>query len=244
MDITADNSLPAPTPELNNALAPAARRFSVALILSIGAMWFFTAIAHDVAKGTTYRTDEKILKFLAKHQTPQFRKIMRLVSIMAGPYFQSSFGLSWIAYFIAVKRFWPDGVSMSIAGTGGVGLIVGLKRLFHRPRPQVIYDRLGYSFPSGHSFFALVIYAMACYWMARDKHPKHQKLLWSITSTMIFLVGFSRVDLGEHYPSDVVAGYAVGLPWLWACLAIPSTFHRNGRDLSPREAAETPAFTL
>jgi membrane-associated phospholipid phosphatase len=230
--------------DLGQALVPAARRLSAALLLSIVAMWFFVVIAHDVMHGTTIGIDRRILAYCGAIHSPIFHATMLGISIMAGPIFQSVFWLFWVAWFIIKKRFWPDGFSMLVAGAGGLLIIVGLKYLFRRPRPQVIYDHLGYSFPSGHSFFALVVYSMAGYWITRDLHSKHQRLIWAAISIVIFLVGFSRVALGEHFPSDVVAGFAIGLPWLWACLALPTTFHKNGRDLSAHEVAQSPQSIL
>jgi membrane-associated phospholipid phosphatase len=101
----------------------------------------------------------------------------------------------------------------------------------------VIFAHLGYSFPSGHSFFALVVYGMLAYWLTRDAPRRARRWGWALAVGLILLVGFSRVFLGEHYPSDVAAGYAVALPWLWGCLALPTAFHRGGRDVSTQEAA-------
>ncbi len=142
-----------------------------------------------------------------------------------------------VAGFALKRRFFPDGLAMLIAGVGGVALIVGLKTLFQRPRPAEIFEHLGYSFPSGHSFFALVVYGMLAYWLTRDMAPRPKGLVWSVAVAAIFLVGFLRVFLSEHFPSDVAGGFAVAVPWLWGCLALPRAFHKHGRDLSPREAA-------
>jgi uncharacterized membrane protein YkvA (DUF1232 family) len=119
-----------------------------------------------------------------------------------------------------------------VAGVGGVGVVSGLKYLFHRPRPDAVFDVLGYSFPSGHSFFALVVYGFLAYVLTRDMVGRRKEWIWLACVLAILLVGFSRVFLGEHYPSDVVAGFAVGLPWLWGCLALPTAFRRNGHKLS------------
>jgi membrane-associated phospholipid phosphatase len=133
------------------------------------------------------------------------------------------------------RRFWPDGLTMLLAGVGGGGLMYALKRLFHRPRPEAIFDELGYSFPSGHSFFAVTLYCMLAYWLARDAPPRQRFWIWTIAVTATLLMGFSRIYLGEHFPSDVAAGFAIGIPWIWGCLALPHAFHRRGRDVSPEE---------
>jgi membrane-associated phospholipid phosphatase len=123
-----------------------------------------------------------------------------------------------------------------LADVGGLGVIIGLKRLFQRPRPEEVFSHLGYSFPSGHSFFAVVVYGLLAHLLARDANPRQRRLIWISTTAAIFLVGFSRIFVGEHFPSDVAAGFAVAIPWLWGCLAIPQAFHRRGRrDVTPDE---------
>jgi membrane-associated phospholipid phosphatase len=77
------------------------------------------------------------------------------------------------------------------------------------------------SFPSGHAFFSLTIYGMLAYLLSRDAPPRRRRQRWGATVVAILLVGFSRVFLGVHFPSDVVAGFLVALPWLWDCLALP-----------------------
>jgi membrane-associated phospholipid phosphatase len=74
---------------------------------------------------------------------------------------------------------------------------------------------------SGHAFFALTIYGMLAYLLSRDAPPRRRWQYWGATLMVILLVGFSRVFLGVHYPSDVVAGFLVALPWLWGCPALP-----------------------
>jgi hypothetical protein len=59
------------------------------------------------------------------------------------------------------------------------------------------------------------------YLLSRDAPPRRRRQYWGATVVVILLVGFSRVFLGVHYPSDVVAGFLVALPWLWGCLALP-----------------------
>jgi undecaprenyl-diphosphatase len=219
------------------AFAPIVARLTLAIGFAIAAMFLFITLAHEEAEGSTRRFDSAVLAFFHAHQTPWLHALMHDASWLAGPVPQSTVLVLGVLGFALAGRFWPDGLTLLVAGIGGAGLIVGLKRLFHRPRPEVIFAHLGYSFPSGHSFFALVVYGMLAYWLTRDAPPRARWWGWTLAVTLILLVGFSRVFLGEHYPSDVAAGYAVALPWLWGCLALPTAFHRGGRDVSTREAA-------
>jgi uncharacterized membrane protein YkvA (DUF1232 family) len=79
---------------------------------------------------------------------------------------------------------------------------------------------------------------MVAYWLARDAPPRRQRWIWGIAIAGTLLMGFSRIYLGEHYPSDVAAAFAVGIPWVWGCLALPTAFHRGGRDITPEERRE------
>jgi len=108
------------------------------------------------------------------HQSLGLHVLMHAASWLAGPIPQSVVLVLGILGFTLAGRFWPDGLTMLVSGVGGAGLIVGLKQLFHRPRPEVIFAHLGYSFPSGHSFFALVVYGMLAYWLTRDAPPRRR----------------------------------------------------------------------
>jgi undecaprenyl-diphosphatase len=219
----------------------AARRLTLAALFALAALWAFVWIAHELSEPDTRRFDTSVITFFQTHQTPPFHALMTGVSWLAGPYFQPFVVAAAVLGFALARRFFPDGLSLLVAGLGGAGLIVLLKHLFHRPRPSEIFSNLGYSFPSGHSFFAVVVYGMLAYWLARDLPPRRKRLTWTFAVLGILLVGFSRVFLGQHFPSDVAAGFAVGVPWLWGCLALPTAFHRAGRDLSPGQAAATVA---
>lgn len=211
-------------------------QLTLAALFALASLFVFVKIAHEMTEAGTLRFDRSVLHFFHTHSTPLFHALMKGVSWLAvlGP--QSVLVVLVVLYFATKRRFFPDGAALLLAGIGGAGLITGLKALFHRARPEVIYDRLGYSFPSGHSFFSLVLYGMLAYWLVRDLPPRRRRWAWGFAVFAIALVGFSRVFLGEHYPSDVAAGFAVAVPWLWGCLALPAAFHRRGRDVSPQEA--------
>ncbi len=96
-----------------------------------------------------------------------------------------------------------------------------LKGLIHRPRPLIspLVEQSGYGFPSGHAMNAVVFYSAVAFFLFRLMKKNGLRLLVILAAAgIIILTGFSRVYLGVHYPSDVVAGYLVGAWWLAVAL--------------------------
>ncbi|MBO1512202.1 phosphatase PAP2 family protein [Metabacillus bambusae] len=92
-----------------------------------------------------------------------------------------------------------------------------LKEQFLRERPSfnAVYEALHYSFPSGHSMNSMAIYSFICYLLIRylSNTNKQKKTLLISTITLIFLIGLSRIYLGVHYFTDVIAGFSAGFAW-------------------------------
>lgn len=99
-----------------------------------------------------------------------------------------------------------------------IGLITLLmKNIFVRIRPNhlmIIFEE-GYSFPSGHSSSSMAFYGLIAYFIYKSNLVKNKKILFiSLLLILIFLIGISRIYLGVHYPSDVLAGFMVGIIYL------------------------------
>ncbi len=96
---------------------------------------------------------------------------------------------------------------------------VVVKLLVHRPRPQ-LWDHVrefSFSFPSGHSLRSVVIYGILAFLIGR--HNPHLKLVtWMFYGVFVGLIGFSRLYLGVHWPSDVLASWIIAATMLWAAL--------------------------
>jgi membrane-associated phospholipid phosphatase len=114
-------------------------------------------------------------------------------------------GLIWLAVLIG-GGLWVD----------------GLKNTFDRPRPpynSVFTTERSYSFPSGHAAASTVAYGMLAYCLALRWRTRRRRLaLLFGTGALVLLIGFSRLYLGVHYLSDVLAGYALALAWLSLCI--------------------------
>jgi len=130
--------------------------------------------------------------------------------------------------FLAFKRFWPDLVCL-VAGTGGILVIVDrlLKPWFDRPRPDAsLLELSGRSFPSGHAAGSVVFYFMSCTLLAAH-YPRLRRPLFVLSSLWVALVWLSTLYCRAHWPSDILAGAAVGYVWLSFCLAGFTVWERH-----------------
>jgi undecaprenyl-diphosphatase len=128
--------------------------------------------------------------------------------------------LSVVGYLMLARRF--HALVLVLAATlGGWGLSTALKDLFGRPRPSIVphLTHVGSaSFPSGHAMLSAIIYLTLGALLARLVARRSLKLYFILVAVIVsLLVGSTRIYLGVHYPSDVLAGWAAGLVWAVAC---------------------------
>jgi len=123
-----------------------------------------------------------------------------------------------ISGYLWIKRFRVWVLTLMLTVFGGMLLNFLLKHVFVRPRPYFENPLLtftSYSFPSGHTMMATVFYGTLCVLVAsRVRHWRWRVVAIAVAGFMILLVGFSRIYLGAHYLSDVLAAIAEGLAWL------------------------------
>ncbi len=114
-------------------------------------------------------------------------------------------------------------VLLVVASAGGEILDQILKAIFRRPRPEAFFgypDPIGFSFPSGHSVASCCFYGVTAAILAsRIPSRAGKAAVWAAASSVVLAVGTSRVYLGVHYPSDVLAGYAAAVVWVAAVRA-------------------------
>ena len=135
------------------------------------------------------------------------------------------------AGFLAARRAWYWLLALVLAVPGGMLLNVLLKYTFQRARPhfdEPLLSLATYSFPSGHTLGATVLYGMLAAWAFSNTRRRPLRLLAVVAAaSMIVLVALSRVYLGAHYLSDVLAAFAEGCAWLAICITAVSTLRRR-----------------
>lgn len=188
-------------------------------LLAMLALWGFAEIAEEVLEPESLMLDRQILLTLQDWHTPLLNQIMIGVTFFGNP---NVLGVLAVVTALVLLYFRKrsEATTLIIAALGASGLNLWLKDLFARARPQLweqIVDVQLYSFPSGHAMISLVVYGMMAYVLAID-FPQWRNAITLTLIPLILAIGFSRLYLGVHYPTDVIAGYAAGFVWLIACV--------------------------
>lgn len=174
-----------------------------------------------LSSGILYQNglDESILLGLQKLQHPLLDTLMKGITFLGEPLVVLSICSALSINFWRNQRH-REATALTTATVGAVGLNVFLKELFRRARPTLwdyIVNVGHYSFPSGHAMVSTAVYGCIGYILARE-FPQWRTQILGSTTIVILAIGLSRLYLGVHWPTDVLAGYAVGLLWLIVCI--------------------------
>lgn len=204
---------------------PEIAKQSVTMLLALGvavlALFFFGWLAEEMLENETQHFDTVVREAVHTVASPAMTAFFRFMSNAAGPvalfcYSAATAGvLLWLG-------FRTSSALMAIMMVGGGALDVALKQGFHRARPVPYFGLTAppnYSFPSGHSLMSLCFFGTAAYLISVHIESRQARIAVRVLAGILtLLVGLSRIYLGVHYPSDVVAGFAAGLVWLTAVI--------------------------
>jgi undecaprenyl-diphosphatase len=214
------------------------------VLLAVAGAWAFVLIAGAVSEGSTQKLDERIMRGLrdaADISVPRgpawLPEAMRDVTALGSSAVLVIFTLT-VACALVVRRQLHALLLLLASTVGGVVLIVDLKAFFSRPRPDLalrLTEVGSTSFPSGHATESAVIYLTLAVLLSRMVAARALKLYFvAVALAFSFLVGLSRVYLGVHYPSDVLAGWTVGLAWAVLCWWVASYLQGRGTVEPPK----------
>jgi undecaprenyl-diphosphatase len=203
-------------------------------ILAMG----FLRLADKVMAGKTNEIDERILKGLRHPENPAIPigpgwladTAQDLTAMGGGPNLSLITGVV-IGFLALNRRFRAAGFLVISLGSG---MIISrlLKDFFVRPRPTVVPKLTHFdpgSFPSGHSMLSALVYLTLGSILSRMAASKVAKAYFlSVAIALSVLVGLSRMYLGVHYPSDVLAGWAAGSVWAGFCAQAARWLQRRG----------------
>lgn len=168
--------------------------------------------------------DRSILYFMYQHRAHDFTVAATFLAHMGSPPVIAGLALASAILGIFWRKVRGAAWTLPIAIIGAGIIIQGVKLVIKRPRPSFFAPLLhesGFSFPSGHSLIAMVVYGLLGYFALHlCKNPAARLAVRIVTVLVVVAIGTSRVYVGVHYPTDVLAGWIAGVPWLIACLGL------------------------
>lgn len=197
--------------------------FTVWVALSAAGLLFFLGLAEDVLSRDPFvAADVRIMNLVAALRSMPTARVMLFFTYLGNWQIIVSSGAAVLVLLLLSQRR-RMALFLTGAVAGGELLYAVMKMLFHRTRPDLgfsLITRNGYAFPSGHAVMSVVFYGILGFFLWKiAARGWHKALILIGTAALIFLIGLSRVYLGAHWPSDVLAGWAVGLAFLALFLA-------------------------
>ena len=197
-------------------------RLTLSALALVGASWLFGSVAEDVVTGDRLTAlDVLVADWLHAHATPVLTGFLTVVTHAHDPTAILGFTVVAAAFLLARRDgYWLAALIVVVP----VGMLVNvmMKHAFHRMRPHFDDPLLvltTFSFPSGHVAGATLLYGvLAAYLYGRVTEWRPRLVIALLALASVVTVAFSRLYLGVHYLSDVVAAFAEGLAWLILCL--------------------------
>jgi len=227
------------------------RRTELPLLLGFGfvaaMLMVFAGLADEMLEGDTHDLDRALLLSLrnpADLSDPLgpgwFEEMVRDFTAFGSTGPLVFIALAAFCYLLLLKKY-RTAVLLFVAVGGGQMISSLLKIGFDRPRPDLVPHGMSVytgSFPSGHAMMAAVTYLTLAALLSRTAEHRRQQLFLLLAAILLtILVGFSRVYLGVHWPSDVLGGWIAGSAWAALCWSIALLLQRRGEIEKPGETA-------
>ena len=210
----------------------------VGVLIPVAGALAFIALADNVMEGRTRHVDERVVRALRRADDPStpigpnwLPEVGRDVTALGGVSLIVLVTGVVSGYLLLERKYAATGFTLA-ATCSGFALGAVLKHLYQRPRPSVVPHLMHAdysSFPSGHSMMSAVVYLTLGAMLARLVAERRLKFyVLTVSLLLTGMVGVSRVYMGVHYPTDVLAGWCVGLVWASLCWLVGRRLQRQG----------------
>jgi undecaprenyl-diphosphatase len=187
------------------------------LAAAIGALIFFGWLTDEVLEGDSRHFDEVTRAAVHQLASPMLTAVMRFLSFV-GSTIVLTIGTIIVVAWFAVRKWGREARLFTATMIGAALLNVTLKMTFKRARPTPFFDLTApetYSFPSGHSLGSACFFGgLAALLTTRIKNRRVRLAVWILCTAMFLLIGLSRIYLGVHHTTDVIAGFVAALIWI------------------------------
>lgn len=218
-------------------------------VIAVGVM-SFVELADDMTESDGQAVDASVLAMMRPHADPSdawgpwwLEEAAADLTSLGGIAVLSLFA-TIVVVFLIMQRKRLSALLLLVGLGGGVALSEGLKAVFERDRPPQIYqavDTINASFPSGHALLSAVFYLSIAVMLTRAFPERHFKVfVLGVGMLLTLIVGLTRIYLGAHWASDVLAGWSVGAAWAMALWLVAYSLQR----LQAARAGKTPVLPV
>ena len=222
------------------------REFVLLLAVAVicGSILIFVGVTDVVREGELYETEIRWMRALRSAEDPSrpigplwLERWSRDITALGSGAVLTLVTLLVVGYLLIERSY--ASVLLLVSAGGGTALTTSLKGFFNRDRPNVVphlTDAFFQSYPSGHAMMSTVVYLTVAVILARRMKRRRLKVYCVCAALLLsFLVGLSRVYLGVHYPTDVLAGWAGGIAWALLCWLTAYWLEKRGKVEPERE---------
>lgn len=199
--------------------------FEAAILASLAvaalALFLFAWLGNEVLQGDTQHFDAAIRAWVHRFASPGMTSAMKAISLLGYDILIAELLIAFAAF--AWLRWRRAAVWLAVAMAGSLMLDMTLKYAYHRARPTAFFGVAphSYSFPSGHALCSFCFYGvLAGLLSARTKSLVWRLIIWTSAALLVIAIGLSRIYLGVHYPSDVIAGYLAAAVWVGTVIVL------------------------
>ncbi|HEY6305803.1 MAG TPA: phosphatase PAP2 family protein [Candidatus Angelobacter sp.] len=193
----------------------------LSLAVAVLALFLFGRLASEMREGDTERFDLAVRSWVHQFASPGVTRAMTAISLLGYEILIVVLVLALAVFLFLGWRHAAGWLAVSMAGA--LALDLALKYAFHRPRPQPFFGAAppSYSFPSGHALCSFCFYVVLAGLIAARTRSLALRIAVGIAAAVLVIaIGLSRIYLGMHYPSDVVAGYLAAAVWVATLLVL------------------------
>lgn len=221
----------------------------IAVTLIGGALWAFAEIVDEVEDGETHDFDRAVLLFfrqpgdLSRTIGPDWLEfVARDITALGGTAVLVLITVAAIG-FMCLTRKWGAALFTFVSIVGGTLISTAFKEIVGRSRPDVVphlVEVSSASFPSGHSMLSMTTYLTLGALLAEVQgKPRFKVYILAWALAIAVMVGWSRMFLGVHWPTDVLGGWCLGSAWALLCGSVAYWLQRRG-VIEPAEGGATP----
>ncbi|MBE9060397.1 phosphatase PAP2 family protein [cf. Phormidesmis sp. LEGE 11477] len=210
------------TQKVNPKIASFVAFFGIAWLAACALTLYVLAhLSDEILERESFAFDKHILLYIHQFANPVLDAVMVGITRLGDP--RTVVPLTVIIFcFLWWQRYQLEAKFFALNAIGGAVLSYVLKLVFNRPRPQLwpqLISETTFSYPSGHALGSMVLYGFLSYLLI-TLYPRYS-LIWRLVGIfLIVAIGFSRLYLGVHWPTDILAGYGIGFLWITVCIVL------------------------